>query len=163
MHREAGGLVDHDQMLVLEQDVQRHRFRLEIGQRLRWRHPQLHLIALAQGGFGFAGLAVHPHIAGINEFLDPGPALLGALTHQPAVQPHRQRLGINEGQQFTLPLTEGRAEGLLRQRGSLPGGAHSGSSRAMLPRADLRKSSNRRWAIRAVSPEVWRCAAASSQ
>ena len=48
-------------------------------------------------------------------------------------------------------------------RGTFPLRTHAGSSRAMLPRADLRKSSRSRCAIRLVSAEVWRLAAASSQ
>ena len=149
VHRETGRLVDHDQVLVFKEHIEIHRFRLQVRQRFRRWHPQLHLIALAQGRFGLAGLAVHPHKASINELLNPGPALLGSLAHQPAIQTHRQGLGIGERHQLPLPFAEGLSEDLLWQRWP-----QTGNSRAMLPRADLRKSSIRRWLIRAVSAEV---------
>ena len=85
MHRQPRRLVEHDQMVVLKQHIQIHRLRLEVRQWFRRRHPQLHLVPLAQGCFGLAGLAVDAHIASVDELLNPGPALLGALTHQPAV------------------------------------------------------------------------------
>ena len=51
MHRQPGRLVEHDQMVVLKKHIQIHRLRLEIRQWFRWRHPQLHLVALPEGGF----------------------------------------------------------------------------------------------------------------
>ena len=120
MHREAGGLVEHDQVLVFEQHIQGHLLGHQVGERLRRRHPQLHGVVLAQGGFGAARDAIHPHIAGVDELLDAGAALLRPLGHQPAVQPHRQRLGVGEREQLPLALAE-RAHGSSRARGpSMP-------------------------------------------
>ena len=69
--------------------------------------------------------------------------------------------GEGEAEQLTLPFSEHIGEGLLRQgppRPAIHGPAHlmhsAGNSKAMLPRAALRKSSRSRWAMRAVSPEV---------
>ena len=167
MHRETRWLVDHDQVLVFEEHIEIHGLRLQVRQRLRWRHPQLHFIPLAQRRFGLAGFAVHAHETGINELLNASAALLRPLTHQPAIQTHRQGLGISEGDQLTFSLPKGLGEGLLWQGGPGPPltlGTHAagsaGSSREMLPRADLRKSSISRCAIRAVSAEVCFSAAA---
>ena len=150
MHGESRRFVEHDQMPILEQHIQGDVLGDQIGQGLRRRHPQLHLIVSAQGRLGPAGDAIDTHIAGIDEFLDAGPALLRPLAHEPAIQPHRQRLRINQSQQFAGTVTEG---------------AHGcgGSSNTIGPSTERRKSSSNRWAMRAVSPLVWRRAAALSQ
>ena len=106
MHGEASGLVDHNQVGVLVQHIKGDRLRFEIGKRFGGRHPQLHLIAGPEGGFGTTGDAVHPHKAGVDELLNPGAALLGTLTHQPAVQTHRQRFGVMERQPFAFTFAE---------------------------------------------------------
>ena len=47
VHGQADWLVDHNQVLVLEQHIELHRLRLEVGEGFwRW-HPELHLISLA--------------------------------------------------------------------------------------------------------------------
>ena len=106
MHGEAGGLVEHNQMGVLKQHIQGHRLGQQVLQRLGRGHPQRDHITRAQGRLGPAGDAVDPHVTGVDELLDAGSALLGALAHQPAIQTHRQRLGVAEGQQLTLALPE---------------------------------------------------------
>ena len=97
MHGEPGGLIEHDQVGVFVEHIQGHGLGQQIGQGLRRRHPQRHAVALAQGGLGPAGDPIDPHIAGLDELLDPGPTLLRPLGHQPAIQPHRQGLGVGEG------------------------------------------------------------------
>lgn len=86
VHGQTGWLVDHDQVLVFKEHIEIHRLGFEVRQRFwRW-HPELHLVSLSQGSFGFPRLAIHPHISSINELLDPRPALLRPLTDQPAIQ-----------------------------------------------------------------------------
>ena len=150
MDRETGRLVEHDQVAVLKQHIEGDVLGQQVGQGLGRRHPQLHLVVEPQGRLGPAGDAIDAHVAGVDELLDAGPALLGPLGHQPAVQPHRQGLGVVERQQLAFAFAKG-THGL------------GGSSRAIGPSWARRKSSSRRWAMRPSSPLVWRLAAASSQ
>ena len=106
MHREAGGLVDHDQVLVFVEHIELHRLGLQVGQRFRRRHPQLHRVVLTQRRLGLAGNAIDAHVAGVDEFLDASATLLRPLAHQPAIQPHGQRLGVGEGQQLAVAGAE---------------------------------------------------------
>ena len=147
VHREAGGLVQHDQVPVLIEDIQGNVLGNQVGKRLRRRHPELHRVVLTQGGFGPSRHPVDADIAGVDELLNPGPALLRALGHQPTIQAHRQGLGVGERQQ--LPFT-------------FPKRTH-GNSKAIGPSMPRRKSSRNRWAIRAVSPLVCRSAAPVNQ
>ena len=119
MHGETGRFVDHDQMLVLEQHIEGHGLGHQVGQGLGRRHPQLHCIPLAQGGLSAAGDPVHPHITGLDELLDPGAALLRPLGHQPAIQPHRQGLGVLEREQFAFAFAEAGHGAAERQRSRL--------------------------------------------
>ena len=98
VHREPGGLVEHDQVGVFKQHIQGHRLGQQVGKGLGRRHPQRHAVALAQGSLSPPRDAVDPHVARLDELLDPGATLLRPLGHQPAIQPHRQRLGIGERQ-----------------------------------------------------------------
>jgi len=66
-----GWLVDHDQVLVFKQHIQLHRLWLEVGKGFWWRHPQLHLISLAQRRFGLTGFVINADIASVNELLNP--------------------------------------------------------------------------------------------
>ena len=122
MHREAGWFVDHDQVLVFKEHIEIHRLRLQVGQRLWRRHPQLDFIAGAQGRLGPAGGAIDPHIAGFDEFLNPRAALLRPLANEPTVEAHGQGLGVVERQQLAFPFTK----------------AIHGSSRAIGPNTERR-------------------------
>ena len=96
MDGEAGGLINDNQVGILVKHIEGNRLSLEIGKWFGGRHPQLHLIARPEGGFGATGHAVDPHKTGVDELLNPGAALLGTLTDQPAIQTHRQRFGVLE-------------------------------------------------------------------
>ena len=152
VHRESGGLVEHDQVGVFKQHIQGHLLGQQVGKGLGRRHPQLHHVLWAQGSLGPPGDAVHPHVTRLDELLDPGAALLRPLGHQPAIQPHRQRLGIGERQQLTFALAK-----------FAHGGGSTGSSSAMAPKRAQRKSSSSLVAMRRLSPLVWRSAAVTSQ
>ena len=144
VHREAGGLVEHDQMPVFKQHIQGDVLGQQIGKGLGRGHPKLHLIARAQGGLGAAHHPIHPHVAGIDELLNAGPALLRPLGHQPAIEPHRQGLGVVEGQQLPLAFTKRRhdvaaSSGLAGAgAGARTGAGVVGNSRAMAPSAERR-------------------------
>ena len=140
VHREAGGLVEHDQMPVFKQHIQGDVLGEQIGQGLGGRHPKLHLIPRPQGRLGAARHPVHPHVTGIDELLNPRPTLLRPLGHQPAIEPHRQGLGVVEGQQLPLAFTKRRHD-VAASSGLAGAGARTGvvgNSRAMAPSAERR-------------------------
>ena len=170
MHCEPSRFIQHDDVLILKEHIKIHRLGLQVRQWLRRGHPQLHLITIAEWCFGLSLFSIDPHIASINEFLNPSTALLRALAHQPAIQSHRKRLRVSERHQLPLAFPKRvRKHFLWQRRSSLAlfrrrqRSRSSGNSKAMLPKADLRKSSKSRCAMRAVSFEVCRAAAASSQ
>ena len=57
--------------------------------------------------FGLAGFVIDADITRINELLNPRSTLLRALTHQPAVQTHRQWLGIGQRDKSAFPFPKG--------------------------------------------------------
>ena len=68
MHDESGGFVQHEQRLVLEQNVQRHFLRLRLGGP-GVRPVDFNFLAGARRVRGFGGLAVDADVALLDEAL----------------------------------------------------------------------------------------------
>ncbi len=69
MHRNTGGLVDHQQMAVLENDRPLQQFQQAargppgLALRIDAHRRQAHLVAFLNAVFGFDALAIDPHLA----------------------------------------------------------------------------------------------------
>ncbi len=96
VHHQSGGLVEHQQVLVLVDDRQRHRLRRE-GPALGGRHQfEFDLLAGAQAARGHgAGLAVDAHMAVAHQRLQPAARELRRQRDQQLVQPPAVRGGID--------------------------------------------------------------------
>ena len=91
MHDESGGLVQHEQRLVLEQNVQRHFLRLRLGGP-GVRPVDFNFLAGARRVRGFGGLAVDADVALLDEPLQRAARGGGEFCPQKNVQPlARQR------------------------------------------------------------------------
>ena len=96
MHDESGGLVEHEQGLVLEQNVERHFLRLRLGGP-RLRPVNFNLLARARRVRGFGGLAIDADVALFDEPLQRAARGGGEFCPQKNVQPPAgQRLDDGE-------------------------------------------------------------------
>jgi len=96
MDDESGGLVQHEQRFILEQNVERHFFGLR-GGGFRLRPVDFNLLARTRRVGGFDGLAVDADVAFFDEPLERATRSGGEFFTQKSVEPLvRQRFGDDE-------------------------------------------------------------------
>ena len=98
LDREAGRLVEHDQRVVLVQDARAQPFGIgridrvgpaRAGAAGRWSADSGGMrmrLAGAEARIGLRAPAIHPHLAGAQQLLQPAMADLGEMTPEPAIE-----------------------------------------------------------------------------